>query len=128
MFDIVHSLTERALKLVPKTISMLQSIQAMRSNPNAIPVEAKSAEDATELHISLTRPIYLQELHIGRFVADVREAFKGKKRYECLSGGLFSSKGPAMGLLILKHLGYIGSMCLSRDCRLSPTMTKPDPS
>lgn len=81
MFDIVSSFTESARKLVPKTISMLQSIQAVRADPKATPVEAKSAEDATELHISLTRPIYLQALHIGRFVSDVREAFKGKKRY-----------------------------------------------
>lgn len=81
MFDIVSSFTESARKLVPKTISMLQSIQAMRSDPKATPVEAKCAEDATELHISLTRPIYLQALHIGRFVSEVREVFKGKKRY-----------------------------------------------
>ncbi|KAG0095092.1 nuclear protein localization protein 4 [Podila epicladia] len=104
MFDIVSSFTESARKLVPKTISMLQSIQAMRADPKATPIEAKSAEDATELHISLTRPIYLQALHIGRFVSDVREAFKGKKRFNVSFSGLqaFSNDDKTRSFLSLR--------------------------
>ncbi|KAF9331652.1 poly(U)-specific 3'-to-5' RNA exonuclease [Podila minutissima] len=104
MFDIVSSFTESARKLVPKTISMLQSIQAARADPKATPIEAKSAEDATELHISLTRPIYLQALHIGRFVADVREAFKGKKRFNVSFAGLqaFSNDDKTRSFLSLR--------------------------
>ncbi|KAG0341916.1 nuclear protein localization protein 4 [Podila horticola] len=104
MFDIVSSFTESARKLVPKTISMLQSIQAMRSDPKATPVEAKCAEDATELHISLTRPIYLQALHIGRFVSEVREVFKGKKRFNISFSGLqaFSNDDKTRSFLSLR--------------------------
>ncbi|KAF8940614.1 hypothetical protein BGZ58_005573 [Dissophora ornata] len=36
-----------------------------------MPKESESAEDAVELHISLTRPLYLQELHIGGFTSDI---------------------------------------------------------
>ncbi|KAF9304781.1 poly(U)-specific 3'-to-5' RNA exonuclease [Mortierella antarctica] len=104
MFDIVSSFTESARKLVPKTISMLQSIQAVRADPKATPIEAKSADDATELHISLTRPIYLQALHIGRFVSDVREAFKGKKRFNVSFAGLqtFSNDDKTRSFLSLR--------------------------
>jgi len=59
---------------------MLQSIESLKTKSVA-PIEPESAEDASELHISLTRPIYLQELHLGRFTADVRDTFKAKKRY-----------------------------------------------
>ncbi|KAG9069137.1 poly(U)-specific 3'-to-5' RNA exonuclease [Linnemannia hyalina] len=41
----------------PSTISMLQSVESLKKKGDA-PVEAESAEDATELHISLTRPIF----------------------------------------------------------------------
>ncbi|KAG0038346.1 nuclear protein localization protein 4 [Podila clonocystis] len=104
MFDIVSSFTESARKLVPKSVSMLQSIQAMRADPKATPIEAKNAEDATELHISLTRPIYLQALHIGRFVSDVREAFKGKKRFNVSFSGLqaFSNDDKTRSFLSLR--------------------------
>ncbi|KAF9422295.1 nuclear protein localization protein 4 [Podila epigama] len=104
MFDIVSTFTERARKLVPNTISMLQSIQWMKTNPKAIPIDAKSADDATELHISLTRPIYLQELHMGRFVSDVREAFKRRKRFNISFSGLqaFSNDDNTRSFLSLR--------------------------
>jgi hypothetical protein len=79
LFDIVSTLTGAAQSLAPSTISMLQSTASLKKKNNG-PIEAKSAEDASELHISLTRPIYLQELHLGRFTSDVRDAFKGRKR------------------------------------------------
>ncbi|KAF9904037.1 poly(U)-specific 3'-to-5' RNA exonuclease [Linnemannia zychae] len=70
LFDIVSTLTRTAQSLAPSTVSMLQSIASLK-NKNSTPVEAESAEDASELHISLTRPIYLQELHLGRFTSDL---------------------------------------------------------
>ncbi|KAF9171218.1 nuclear protein localization protein 4 [Mortierella sp. AD010] len=89
LFDIVSTLVKSARKTVPSTVSLLQSIETQK-NPKAIPTEAKTAEGATELHISLTRPIYLQELHIGRFVSEVRDAFKNRKRFNLSFSGVQS--------------------------------------
>ncbi|KAG0271023.1 poly(U)-specific 3'-to-5' RNA exonuclease [Linnemannia exigua] len=69
LFDIVTTLTRTTQSLVPSTVSMLQSTASLKKN--SIPIEAESAEDASELHISLTRPIYLQELHLGRFTSEL---------------------------------------------------------
>jgi hypothetical protein len=80
LFDIVSALIKTAQKSAPTTISLLQSIDSTRDKKGAH-VEAETAADASELHISLTRPLYLQELHLGRFTSDVRDAFKNKKRY-----------------------------------------------
>ncbi|KAG0347871.1 hypothetical protein BG004_006667 [Podila humilis] len=104
MFDVVSSLTESARKLIPKTVSMLQSIQAMRGDSNAVPTEAKSAEDAAELHISLTRPIYLQALHIGQFISEVRDTFKRKQRFKISFSGLqaFSNDDGTRSFLSLR--------------------------
>ncbi|KAG0312032.1 poly(U)-specific 3'-to-5' RNA exonuclease [Dissophora globulifera] len=79
LFDIVTTLIESARRSASSTISLLQSIESQR-NKSSIPKEAKTAEDSVELHISLTRPLYLQELHLGRFTTDVRDAFKNRKR------------------------------------------------
>ncbi|KAG0004649.1 nuclear protein localization protein 4, partial [Entomortierella chlamydospora] len=89
LFDIVSTLVKSARKTVPSTVSLLQSIETQKT-PKAVPAEAKTAEDATELHISLTRPLYLQELHIGRFVSEVRDAFKNRKRFNLSFSGVQS--------------------------------------
>ncbi|KAG0245884.1 poly(U)-specific 3'-to-5' RNA exonuclease [Mortierella sp. GBA43] len=78
LFDIVSTLTRTARKSVPGTVSLLQSIESLQDK-KGIPTEATTADDAVELHVSLTRPLYLQELHIGRFTSDVRNAFKNRK-------------------------------------------------
>ncbi|KAF9982390.1 nuclear protein localization protein 4 [Mortierella antarctica] len=57
---------------------MLRSIESLKNAPS-VSIDADTAADATELHISLTRPLYLQELHLGRFTSDVRDAFKKRK-------------------------------------------------
>lgn len=79
LFDIVSALTRTARKSAPSTVSLLQSIEALKDKKE-IPIEAATAADASELHISLTRPLYLQELHIGRFTSEVRNAFKNRKK------------------------------------------------
>ncbi|KAF9109893.1 nuclear protein localization protein 4 [Mortierella sp. AM989] len=89
LFDIVSTLIKSARKTAPSTVSLLQSIETRR-DPKAIPTEAEVAEDANELHISLTRPLYLQELHIGRFVSEVRDAFKSRKRFNVSFSGVQS--------------------------------------
>src|SRR4051794_28524647 len=79
LFDIVTALTKTARKSAPSTVSLLQSIEILKDKKEIL-VEAATAADASELHISLTRPLYLQELHIGRFTSDVRNAFKNRKK------------------------------------------------
>ncbi|KAG0199735.1 poly(U)-specific 3'-to-5' RNA exonuclease [Mortierella sp. GBA30] len=83
------ALPKSARVSAPGTISMLTSIESIK-NPNAVPAEAETAADATELHISLTRPLYLQELHLGRFISDTREAFKNRKRFNVSFSGVQS--------------------------------------
>ncbi|KAF8946680.1 poly(U)-specific 3'-to-5' RNA exonuclease [Haplosporangium gracile] len=89
LFDIVSTLTKTARSLAPSTVSMLQSVESLKKK-NDVPIEADSAEDATELHISLTRPIYLQELHLGHFASDIRDTFKSRKRFSVNFSGIQS--------------------------------------
>ncbi|KAG0258505.1 nuclear protein localization protein 4 [Mortierella polycephala] len=89
MFDIISTLTKSARAAAHTTVSMLQSIESLK-DLKSMPVEATTAADATELHISLTRPLYLQELHLGRFTSDVRDAFKKKKRFNISFSGIQS--------------------------------------
>ncbi|KAG0378408.1 poly(U)-specific 3'-to-5' RNA exonuclease [Mortierella sp. AD032] len=103
LFDIVSTLTRTAQSLAPSTVSMLQSITSQEKK-NSVPVKAESAEDASELHISLTRPIYLQELHLGRFASDVRDIFKSRKRFNINFSGLqsFSNDDQTRSFLSLR--------------------------
>ncbi|KAG0077829.1 poly(U)-specific 3'-to-5' RNA exonuclease [Linnemannia elongata] len=103
LFDIVSTLTKTARSLAPSTISMLQSVESLKKKGD-IPVEAKSAEDATELHISLTRPIYLQELHLGHFASDIRDTFKNRKRFNVNFSGVqsFSNDDQTRSFLSLR--------------------------
>ncbi|KAF9362386.1 poly(U)-specific 3'-to-5' RNA exonuclease [Mortierella sp. NVP85] len=103
LFDIVSALIKTAQKSAPTTISLLQSIDVTRDK-KAVPVEAKTAADASELHISLTRPLYLQELHLGRFISDVRDAFKNKKRFNISFSGVqsFSNEEGTRSFLSLR--------------------------
>ncbi|KAF9439013.1 nuclear protein localization protein 4 [Entomortierella beljakovae] len=80
MFGVISSLIRNVRMTVPSTESLLHSIKAQRDS-KSIPTEAEDTDDCSELHISLTRQIYLQELHIGRFISDVRDAFKVKRRF-----------------------------------------------
>ncbi|ORZ22675.1 hypothetical protein BCR41DRAFT_349463 [Lobosporangium transversale] len=89
LFDIVKTLTKRAREMAPNTVSLLQSLESVKDS-KAIPIEAETAADATELHISLTRPLYLQELHLGGFMSDIRTAFKNKKRFSLSFSGVQS--------------------------------------
>ncbi|KAI1315873.1 nuclear protein localization protein 4 [Mortierella claussenii] len=89
LFDIVKSLIVSARKTAPKVVSLLQSTES-HQGPKTRPTEAEAAVDTTELHISLTRPLYLQELHHGRFTSDVKDAFKGKKRFNVSFSGVQS--------------------------------------
>ncbi|KAF9130944.1 poly(U)-specific 3'-to-5' RNA exonuclease [Mortierella sp. 14UC] len=103
LFDIVSALTRAAQSLAPSTVSMLQSI-ALLKKKNGVPIEAESAEDASELHISLTRPIYLQELHLGRFTSDVRDTFRSRKRFNINFSGVqsFSNDDQTRSFLSLR--------------------------
>ncbi|KAF9930732.1 poly(U)-specific 3'-to-5' RNA exonuclease [Linnemannia zychae] len=89
LFDIVTTLIKKAQMLAPSTISMLQSIESLKKK-GSIPAEATDVDDSKELHISLTRPIYLQELQLGRFASDVRDAFRNKKRFSISFSGVQS--------------------------------------
>ncbi|KAI8603859.1 U6 snRNA phosphodiesterase Usb1 [Dissophora ornata] len=89
LFDIVSTLTKTARKSAPTTVSLLQSIESQKDK-TSMPKESESAEDAVELHISLTRPLYLQELHIGGFTSDVRDAFKKRKKFNLSFSGVQS--------------------------------------
>ncbi|KAK3829467.1 MAG: hypothetical protein JOS17DRAFT_215674 [Linnemannia elongata] len=103
LFDIVSTLTKTARSLAPSTISMLQSVESLKKRGD-VSVEAESAEDATELHISLTRPIYLQELHLGHFVSDIRDTFKSRKRFNVNFSGVqsFSNDDQTRSFLSLR--------------------------
>ncbi|KAF9956369.1 poly(U)-specific 3'-to-5' RNA exonuclease [Modicella reniformis] len=89
LFDIISILTKTIRKSVPSAVSLLQSIESLKDK-KGVALEAETAADASELHISLTRPLYLQELHIGRFTSDVRDAFKNKKKFNISFSGVQS--------------------------------------
>ncbi|CAO3563583.1 unnamed protein product [Mortierella alpina] len=103
LFDIIKSLTRSARSLAPSTVSMLRSIESLRKAPS-VAIDAETAADATELHISLTRPLYLQELHIGRFTSDVRDAFRKRKRFNVSFSGVqsFSNEDNTRSFLSLR--------------------------
>ncbi|KAF9583255.1 poly(U)-specific 3'-to-5' RNA exonuclease [Lunasporangiospora selenospora] len=84
LFDIVTALTKRAQETVPETTSMLHSLKSSKGEVKV----AEHADDAVELHVSLSRPLYLQELHLGRFTSDVKEAFKNKRRFNMSFSGI----------------------------------------
>ena len=123
---------------------MLQSVESLKKKGD-MPVEAESAEDATELHISLTRPIYLQELHLGHFASDIRDTFKSRKRYKKKNVALrcinqlkdvtlvtYSRPTPIDSVIffslrhVLKHYFFFGidSTSTFPVSRVSPTMIK----
>ncbi|KAF9960987.1 nuclear protein localization protein 4 [Mortierella alpina] len=127
LFDIVTSLIKSARASAPSIVSMLRSIESLK-NSQSVSIDAETAADATELHISLTRPLYLQELHLGRFTSDVRDAFKKRKRFNVSFSGVqsFSNEDNTRSFLSLRLEGLVAEMDKIVERYSQPTFY-PDP-
>ncbi|KAF9278649.1 nuclear protein localization protein 4 [Mortierella alpina] len=127
LFDIVTNLTKSARASAPNTVSMLRSIESLKNTPS-VSIDAETAADATELHISLTRPLYLQELHLSRFASDVRDAFKKRKRFNVSFSGVqsFSNEDNTRSFLSLRLEGLVAEMDKIAERYCQPTFY-PDP-
>ncbi|KAF9931704.1 nuclear protein localization protein 4 [Mortierella alpina] len=127
LFDIITSLTKSARASAPSTVSMLRSIESLKNAPS-VSIDADTAADATELHISLTRPLYLQELHLGRFTSDVRDAFKKRKRFNVSFSGVqsFSNEENTRSFLSLRLESLVAEMDKIAERYSQPTFY-PDP-
>jgi len=67
--------------------SLFTSIESMKI-PDSVRKDAEDANDAAELHISLTRPLYLQQVQLGRFAAELKETFETRKKLSISFSGL----------------------------------------
>lgn len=93
LFDMASSMVQhiRESKVVRESAatveSLFPSIESMKT-PSSTRKDAMDANDAVELHISLTRPLYLQQIQLDRFAAELKETLEGRKKVTISFSGL----------------------------------------